>query len=149
MAGPSRLAQTGERAPESRDRPGVLLPALAATTLTLVVAQFALAGLGAFTMDKTPTDNAYGAHAVLGVVIGAMTWLTLIAVLASRDARAHRRTRWLAVALALLALPAEPLLGEVSQHVPGLGTLHALTGVAILALAGALTGGTARRRAAS
>jgi hypothetical protein len=52
------------------------------------------------------------------------------------------------VALALLALPVEPLLGDVSQHLPGLGALHALTGLAILALVGWLTGETARRRAA-
>lgn len=147
MAQPSQLAHAGER-PAGGRRPGTALLALAATTLTLTVAQFALAGFGAFSMDKTPTGNAYGAHMVLGVVIGVVTWLTLITVLASRAARAHRRTLWPAVALALLALPVEPLLGDVSQHLPGLGALHALTGLAILALAGWLTGETARRRAA-
>lgn len=148
MAQPSKLAPAGEQPHGGRRSRGTALLAVAATTLTLTVAQFALAGFGAFSMDKTPTDNAYAAHVVLGVVIGVMTWLALITVLASRAARAHRRTLWPAVALALLALPAEPLLGEVSQHFPGLGALHALTGLAILALAGWLTGETARRRAA-
>ena len=150
MAGASHPAPAGERSQlGGRSRPDTVLVALAAATLALIAAQFALAGFGAFTMDKTPTDNAYGAHMVLGVVIGAMTWLILVVVLASRAARAHRRTLWLAVALAVLALPAEPLLGELSQHLPGLGALHALTGLAIFALAGWLTGETGRRRAAA
>ena len=66
--------------------------------------QFALAGVGAFTMDKTPTDNAYGAHMILGVVIGVMAWLILAAVLASRPARAHPWTLRLAVTLAVLSM---------------------------------------------
>jgi hypothetical protein len=126
-----------------------VLLALTAMTVALIAAQFALAGLGAFIMDKTPADNAYGPHVVLGVVIGVMTWLILAVVLVSRTARADRRTLWLAVALAVLALPVEPLLGEVSQHVPGLGALHALTGLAIFAQAGWLTRETSRRRAAA
>jgi hypothetical protein len=47
----------------------------------LIALQFAPAGFAAFTMDKTPTDNAYGAHMILGVVIGAMAWLILAAML--------------------------------------------------------------------
>jgi hypothetical protein len=69
---------------------------LAVLTLVLTAVQFALAGFGAFTMDKTPTDNAYGAHMALGVVIGVMTWLILATVLASRATRAYTRTLWLA-----------------------------------------------------
>jgi hypothetical protein len=130
-------------------RPDTVLLATTATTVVLIAAQFALAGLGAFTMDKTPTDNVYGAHMILGVVIGIMAWLALALVFASRPARAHRRTLRLAVALALLAIPVEPLLGEAAQHTPALGTLHALTGLAIFALAGWLTGETGRRRTAT
>jgi len=122
---------------------------LAVANLVLIAVQFALAGFGAFTMDKTPTDNAYGAHMVLGVVIGVMTWLILATVLASRAARAHTRTLWLAAGVALLALPVEPLLGDTGQHIPALGALHALNGLVIFALTGWLTGETARRRAAS
>ena len=47
------------------------------------------------------------------------------------------------------ALPVEPLLGDTGQHIPALGALHAVNGLAIFALTGWLTGETARRRAAS
>jgi uncharacterized membrane protein YidH (DUF202 family) len=106
MASAARSAPANERAQgEAFGRRDTALFALAATTLVLLAAQFALAGLGAFTMDKTPTDNAYGAHMILGVVIGGLAWLILAAALASRPARAHPRTMRLAVTLALLAIP--------------------------------------------
>ena len=92
-------------------RPDTVLFALTTTTLVLIAAQFALAWLGAFTMNKTSADNAYGAHMILGVVIGALTWLILAAVLASRAARAHRRTLWLALLLAMLAIPRRAIAG--------------------------------------
>jgi hypothetical protein len=122
---------------------------LAATTLALVAAQFALAGFGAFTMDKTPADNAYGAHMILGVVIGVMTWLILASTLASRTARKQPRTLWAAVTLAVLAVPVEPLLGEAGQRVPAVGALHALNGLAIFALTGWLVAQADRRRTAA
>jgi uncharacterized membrane protein YidH (DUF202 family) len=150
MAGASRSAPVGQRAlGEAFGRRDSALLALAATTLALLAAQFALAGLGAFTMDKTPTDNAYGAHLILGVVIGALAWLILAAALASRPARAHPRTMRLAVTLALLAIPVEPLLGEAGTRVPALGALHALNGLVICALTGWLLAETGRRRAAA
>lgn len=147
MARTLRTAEATEHAsPGSWGRADTVLLTLAAVTLTLVAAQFALAGLGAFTMVKTPADNAYDAHVVLGVVIGVLSWLTAAAALTSHAARAHRPAAWRAVALALLAIPVEPLLGDTGQHVPAIGALHALTGLAILALAGWLTAETARRR---
>jgi hypothetical protein len=150
MTRSSRPARAGDRAAaRAWGRGDRALFALAALTLVLIAVQFALAGFGAFTMDKTPTDNAYGAHMVLGVVIGVMTWLILATVLASRAARAHTRTLWLAAGAALLALPVEPLLGDTGQHIPAMGALHALNGLAIFALTGWLTGETARRRAAA
>lgn len=142
--------QVGERTrPAGWSRPDTVLFVLTATTVALIAVQFALAGFGAFSMDKTPADHAYGAHMVLGVVIGVLTWLILAAVLASRPARADRRTLGLAVTLAVLVIPVEPLLGEAGQRIPVLGALHALNGVAILALAGWLTGSTARRRSSA
>ena len=150
MARTSQPAPAGERAQAAAwGRRDTVLFALVVTTLALVAVQFALAGFGAFTMDKTPTDNAYGAHMVLGVVIGVMTWLILAAALASRPARAHPRTLRLAVTLAVLAIPVEPLLGEAGQRVPFLGALHALNGLVIWALAGWLMSETGRRRAAA
>ena len=126
-------------------RSGTVLFALAATTLAAIAAQFALAGFGAFTMDKTPSDNAYGAHAVLGLVIAALTLAVLIAVLAGRAARADSTT----VRLAVLAIAVQPVLGSTGQNVPAVGALHALNGLVIFALAGWLTGATGRRRAAA
>ena len=122
---------------------------VAVTTMVAIAVQFALAGFGAFTMDKTPTDNAYGAHAVLGTVIAVLTLVVLITTLAGRSARAHSRTLWLAVALAVLAIAVQPVLGSTGQKVPFLGALHGLNAVIIFALTGWLTRETARRRAAA
>ena len=92
MTGASRSAPAGERAQgEAWGRCDTALFALAATTLALLAAQFALAGLGAFTMDKTPADNVYAAHEILGVVICALTgWL--MAETGRRRAAARRLT---------------------------------------------------------
>jgi hypothetical protein len=150
MAGTPHPAPAGARAEaEAWGRCDAALLALAAATLVLLAAQFALAGFGAFTMIKTPTDNAYRAHLILGLATGVMTWLILAAALASRPARAQSRTWRPAVALALLAIPVEPLLGEAGTRVPLLGALHALTGLVICALAGWLMAETGRRRAAA
>ena len=77
MARASRSTPVGEQAQaEAWGRRDTALFALTVATLTLLAAQFALAGLGAFTMDKTPADNVYAAHEILGVVICALTgWL--------------------------------------------------------------------------
>lgn len=128
-------------------RADAVLFALAVITMVAITVQFALAGFGAFTMDKTPTENAYGAHAVLGMVIALLELLILAATLASRSARAHSATLRLAVAVAVLATAVQPLLGSAGQKVPVAGALHALNGLIIFALTGWLAGQTARRRA--
>jgi cytochrome bd-type quinol oxidase subunit 1 len=97
----------------------------------------------------TPTDHAYGAHMVLGVIIAALAVLILAVSLADRAAREHRRTLRLAATLAGLALIVEPLLGEGGTRVPFLGALHALNGLVICALAGWLLSETGRRRTAA
>jgi chromate transport protein ChrA len=136
--------------PQLWGRLDTVLFVLAAAVLTLVAAQFALAGFAAFTLDKnpaTPVDHAYAAHMVLGVIIAVTTLLILAVALAGRAARGHRRTLRLAVTLAVLALVAEPLLGEAGARVPFLGALHALNGLAIGAVTGWLLSETRRRRA--
>jgi len=148
MASTSQQAAAGARAPaEGWGRPDTALLALTATTLILLAAQFALAGFGAFTKITSPAVHAYGAHMVLGVVIGALTWLIVAATLASRPARAHRRAVWLAVTMAILTIPVEPLLAEAGRHVPAVGALHALNGLAICALAGWLLAANRGRQA--
>jgi uncharacterized membrane protein YidH (DUF202 family) len=153
MARSSNPASVGETArPGDWGRGDAALFALAPTALVLIAVQFALAGFGAFTMDLTPTtsaQHAYGAHAVLGLVIAALTLLILGAALASRSARTHRRTLWLTVTMAVLSAAAQPLLGEAGTHVPVIGALHALSGLIIFAATCWLTWETARRRAAS
>jgi hypothetical protein len=150
MAGTSRPAPAGGRlAAGSAGRADTVLLGLAAVTAALIAGQFALAGLGAFTRVAVPADHAYGPHEVLGLVIGAATWLILAAAAASRPARSQPWTLRLAVPLALLAIPGEPLLAEAGQHVPALGALHALAGLVICALAGALAVAAGRRRAAA
>jgi len=128
-----------------RRRDAVLL-VLTSVTLAVIAAQFALAGLGAFTTIKTSAGNAYAAHMAVGIAVGALAWIILAVVLTSPAARGRAGTRWPAVALALLAIPVEPLLAEAGQHLPAVGALHAVTGLAIFALAGWLTGAAARQR---
>lgn len=113
--------------------------ALAVLTLALVVVQFALAGEGAF-------GGAYTAHMVVGLIIAAMTLIDLVAVLVSRAARSRPTMLWPAVALVVLAVAVEPLLAEAGKRIAAVGALHALTGVAILALTGWLVGTTSRHR---
>jgi hypothetical protein len=147
---PEAVGQQAQHQPWGRL--DTVLFVLVATVLTLVAVQFALAGFGAFTMDKnpaTPTDHAFGPHLVLGLIIAALTVLVLAVTLADKAARIHRRTLRLAVTLAVLALIVEPLLGESGTRVPFLGALHALNGLVICALTGWLLSETARRRTAA
>jgi uncharacterized BrkB/YihY/UPF0761 family membrane protein len=153
MTRTSHQAAVGQQAQRQPwGRLDTLLFVLVATVLTLVAAQFALAGFGAFTMNKnpaTPTDHAYGAHMVIGVIIAVLTVLILAVSLAGPAARRHRRTLRLAATLAGLALIVEPLLGEGGARVPFLGALHALNGLIICALTGWLLSETGRRRTAA
>jgi hypothetical protein len=131
-------------APGTWSRRDALLPVLTSSTLAVIAAQFALAGLAAFRTLKAPTGTAYAPHEALGIVIGVLAILAV--VLASPAARGRTGTLWPAVALALLAIPVEPLLSEAGRHVPAVGALHAVTGLAIFALAARLTGAAGRQR---
>lgn len=146
VRGVPAAAATRHARREMRGRGDAVLAVLAVVTLVLLAAQFVTAGFGAFAMDKTPSDNAYQAHVALGLVTAVMTLLILGAVLASPVAREHRRALWLAVVQAVLAVLVQPLLGEGGTHVPAVGSLHALNGLAITALLTWLTVETARRR---
>src|SRR5215469_9778918 len=132
--------------PGTWSRRNAVLLVLTSSTLAVIAAQFALAGLAAFRTLEAPTRNAYAPHGALGIVIGVLAWVILAVVLASPAARGRPGTRWPAVALALLAIPVEPLLGEAGRHVPAVGGLHAVTGLAIFAVAAWLTGAAARQR---
>ncbi|HEU0241563.1 MAG TPA: DUF6220 domain-containing protein, partial [Micromonosporaceae bacterium] len=60
---------------------------LAMTTGTLAVAQFALAGYGAFGSFHKQRD--WGAHETLGSIIGGFTLAVLIAAIVARPGRRH------------------------------------------------------------
>jgi uncharacterized membrane protein YvlD (DUF360 family) len=137
------------RARGTWSRRDAVLLVLTSVTLAVIAAQFALAGLGAFTTLKTPGGHAYAAHMAVGIAIGALAWIILAVVLASPAARGRARTLWPATVLALLAIPVEPLLGEAGQHLPAIGALHAAVALAIFALAAWLTGAAARQREAA
>jgi hypothetical protein len=133
-------------APGTWSRRDAVLPVLTSSTLAVIAAQFALAGLAAFRTLRAPAGTAYAPHEALGIVIGVLAWVILAVVLASPAARGRTGTLWPAVALALLAIPVEPLLSEAGRHVPAVGALHAVTGLAIFALAARLTGAAGRQR---
>jgi hypothetical protein len=74
-----------------------------------------------------------------------MTLAIVAVVLASRSARTHRRTVWLAVTLAVLSVAAQPALGTAGTKVPAVGALHGLNAAVILAPAPADATGPASR----
>lgn len=120
----------------------VRVVALAGAALTAV--QFALAGLGAFGLLKHQHEP-FAAHEALGTVIGVVSLVTLIVVLA---AGIGTRAVVMALVLAVLAAPVQPVLATLGKNdSPWLGALHALVGVAIMALFGIL--GTRARDAAA
>lgn len=137
MSGTAGPAVAGRQVRASgQGRGGIVLAVLAAVTVVLAAVQFALAGFGAFAMDDNPSDTtSYNAHVVLGLITAVLTVLILAAVLATRSAREHRPTLWTAIILAVLTAAGQPLLGEGAKHVPAVGALHALNGLAIFILA--------------
>lgn len=120
----------------------VRVVALVGAALTAV--QFALAGLGAFGLLKHQHEP-FAAHEALGTVIGVVSLVTLIVVLA---AGIGTRAVVMALVLAVLAAPVQPVLANLGKSdSPWLGGLHALTGVVIMALFGIL--GTQARGSAA
>ncbi len=111
----------------------VRVVALAGAALTAV--QFALAGLGAFGLLRHQHEP-FAAHEALGTVIGVVSLVTLIVVLA---AGIGTPAVVMALVLAVLAAPVQPVLANLGKdNSPWLGALHALTGVVIMALFGIL-----------
>lgn len=110
---------------------------LAIITVALAAIQIGLAGLGAF-------GGSFKAHTTLGYVIALLTILVLIAALIARP---NRSLVIQAVVLFILAVPLQPLLASIGENGSAwVGALHALNGVAITGLAGALAGETRSRQ---
>ncbi|WP_203920209.1 DUF6220 domain-containing protein [Rugosimonospora africana] len=98
---------------------------------TLALAQFALAGFGAFN-SVNGHRHGYTAHETVGTIVELVGLLVLIAALVARP---NRRTIILAVVLFLLAGPIQPSLAELAKNDQSwLGALHGLVGLAILGL---------------
>jgi Family of unknown function (DUF6220) len=119
---------------------------LLAVFLLLGVAQIFLAGLGVFALKGrevgAPGETAFDPHRTVGFTMGALALLILILVLIARQGA---RAITLAVVLLLLTNLAQSLLGALGQDTPLFGGLHALDGLAILAIAGYLHVSSRRR----
>lgn len=103
---------------------------LAMATGTLAVVQFALAGFGAF--GSFGHHRNWGPHEMLGSIIGIFALLTLIAAIVARPGTPPLVA---SIVLFVLAAPIQPLLADAGKHHgAGWGALHALCGVAILAM---------------
>jgi hypothetical protein len=97
----------------------------------LALAQFALAGFGAFN-SVNGHRHGYTAHETVGMIVELVGLLVLIAALVARP---NRRTIILAVVLFLLAGPIQPSLADLAKDDRSwIGALHGLVGIAILGM---------------
>jgi Family of unknown function (DUF6220) len=131
---------------EKRRPADTLLLAITAVTVAMTVVQFALAGLGTFgeVHDGRVKGSYFSAHQTVGMLIGLLTLLVLVAALIARPSR---RAVIIAVVLFVLAAPVQPLLGSLgADEAAWVGMLHALNGIAILGLSGHLLSQTIARR---
>lgn len=109
-----------------------IMRVLAMITGTLAVVQFALAGFGAF--GSFSHERNWGPHETVGSVIGGLALLTLIAAIVARPGT---RPLVASIVLFVLAGPIQPILADAGKnHGASWGALHALCGVAILAMCG-------------
>jgi hypothetical protein len=120
--------------PGYRTTTGQIMRYLAMAGGTLTVIQFALAGFGAFSAFQH--HRGFGAHETVGTIIGVFTVLVLIAALIARPSTSAMIN---AAVLFVLAGPAQPILANIGKDHAWVGALHALVGIAILALFGRLS----------
>jgi len=100
----------------------------------LIVVQFFLAGLGAFTTihNKKFDDNNFGPHAILGTLMVLIALVILIAALVGRwSPRATQLSGGLVVLMVLQLV----LAGIGSSDAPVVGGLHAANALFITAIA--------------
>jgi hypothetical protein len=117
---------------ERRSRPAraaLALPqrVVASLTALLVVAQFFLAGAGAFGATSFDAHRTVGSLAVLVALVG------LVIALLTRRLLAHT-----AAVFGLLVLQA--VLGTLGGDEPWIGAFHGLNAVAVMGAAGSLAG---------
>jgi heme A synthase len=116
---------------------------LTAIIFALVVIQIGLAAYGAFDdihksesapIAKKTTEDAFGAHAILGSVIVLLMIVLLILAAAGRMDTA--KVRWAGILVGLGIL--QYILGVVSPSAPAVGFLHGVNALAIFAATGML-----------
>jgi Family of unknown function (DUF6220) len=103
---------------------------------TLALAQFALAGYGAFN-SVNGHGTKYGAHEAVGNIVALVSILVLVAALIARP---RRGTVWLALVVFVLSgLLQGQLAGLAKDHGAWIGSLHGLNGALILIVFGLLS----------
>jgi hypothetical protein len=116
---------------------------LIAIIFALVVIQIGLAAYGAFDdihksesapIAQKTTEDAFGAHAILGSVIVLLMIILLIVAAAGQLDMA--KVRWAGIVVGLGIL--QYILGVVSPSVPVVGFLHGVNALAIFAVTGML-----------
>jgi hypothetical protein len=133
-------SSTDTRRPSSAAGAGLRRAALGAYRwlllgfLLLGAVQIFLAGLGAFRLDNTGVsgDTAFAPHRAVGFAMGGVA---LVILLLALIARAGFRAVVLSAVLFLLAFLAQSVLASLADHSVAFGGLHALDGLAILAIA--------------
>jgi predicted membrane channel-forming protein YqfA (hemolysin III family) len=110
--------------------------ALVILTTLVIVAQFFLAGLGAFHDVRTGDANRFSTHETVGYIIAGLSIVLFVAALLARlGARAVGMVAFLFV----LAGPVQVLLAKAgTDHNEFWGALHGLLGALILGFAGTL-----------
>lgn len=117
---------------------------LIALIFALVVVQIGLAAYGAFDtihkaesapIAKKTTEDAFGAHAILGSVVVLLMIVLLILAAAGRMDVA--KVRWAAIIAGLGIL--QFILGAVSTSAPAVGFLHGINAMAIFVTTGVLS----------
>jgi Family of unknown function (DUF6220) len=114
--------------------------------LLLGVGQIFLAGLGVFNLHGQELgadgETALNPHRNLGFAMGGLALIILILALIARPGA---RAIILSAVVFLLAFLAQSLLAGLGEDSPVFGGLHALDGLAILAIAGVLYASSRRR----
>jgi predicted membrane channel-forming protein YqfA (hemolysin III family) len=109
---------------------------LAILTTLVIIAQFFLAGLGAFHDVRTDDANRFSAHETVGYIIVGLSIVLFVAALL---ARLGGRAVGMVAFLFVLAGPVQVLLAKAgTDHNEIWGALHGLVGALILGFAGTL-----------
>jgi hypothetical protein len=113
----------------------LLIVFLVAGAVQIFLAGFGVFHLHAYGLDATAGDSALTPHRTLGFAMGGVAILILVAALL---ARAGRQAITLAVLLVALTSFVQSLLAGMADDHAVYGGLHALDGLAIIAIAGYL-----------